>query len=104
MARKRGRRVAPSSDHHETGAKTSSRPDQFSESAASDRKLITIFIVFFVVIPAVSVLVYRIKYAPNKDSSYPQFKEDGLVKTDVDYQEILDVSTFTCSLLITALT
>ncbi|KAJ6872986.1 chitinase domain-containing protein 1 [Populus alba x Populus x berolinensis] len=90
MARKRDRRVPPSSDHHETGAKTSTRPDQFSESAASDRKLISIFIVFFVVIPAVSVLVYRIKYAPNKDSSYPQFQEDGLVKTDVDYQEILD--------------
>lgn len=34
--------------------------------------------------------MYRIKYAPNKDSSYPQFQEDGLVKTDVDYQEILD--------------
>lgn len=90
MARKRDRRVPPSSDRHETGAKTSTRPDQFSESAASDRKLISIFIIFFVVIPAVSVLVYRIKYAPNKDSSYPQFQEDGLVKTDVDYQEILD--------------
>uniref|UniRef100_A0A6N2KL94 Chitinase domain-containing protein 1 n=1 Tax=Salix viminalis TaxID=40686 RepID=A0A6N2KL94_SALVM len=95
MARKRDRRVAPSSDHHETGVKTPTRPDQFSEAAASDRKLMTIFIVFFVVIPAVSILVYRIKYAPNTDSSYPQFQEDGLVKTDVDYQEILDENSKT---------
>ncbi|KAJ6320232.1 hypothetical protein OIU78_015588 [Salix suchowensis] len=95
MARKRDRRVAPSSDHHETGVKTPTRPDQFSEAAASDRKLMTIFIVFFVVIPAVSILVYRIKYAPNTESSYPQFQEDGLVKTDVDYQEILDENSKT---------
>ncbi|KAJ6723068.1 CHITINASE DOMAIN-CONTAINING PROTEIN 1 FAMILY MEMBER [Salix koriyanagi] len=73
MARKRDRRVAPSSDHHETGVKTPTRPDQFSEAAASDRNLMTIFIVFFVVIPA----------------------EDGLVKTDVDYQEILDENSKT---------
>ncbi|CAK7348748.1 unnamed protein product [Dovyalis caffra] len=93
MAKKRDRRVAPSSDHHQTRVKTPTRADQFSESSASDRKLMTVFIVFFIVIPAVSVLVYRIKYAPNTDASYPQFQEGGLVKTDVNYQEILDENT-----------
>ena len=95
MAKRRDRRAAPtpSSERRESRADKAStnRPDQFSEAAASDWKLITIFVLFFIVIPAVSVIVYRIKFTPKPYSIPPP---QSLVKSDVDYQEILAVSTY----------
>lgn len=92
MAKKRDRRVAPSSIG-KGRVESSTQQDQPGHSASSDRRLILIFVVFFIVSPAISVLVYRIKYAsPTKHTESYVFQR-GLVKADVDYQEILAVST-----------
>lgn len=93
MAKRRDRRLVQSSDRREPRGDPSTQVDQFSESAASDRKLIAIFILFFIVIPAVSVLVYRIKYAPNTYGTESHARQDGRVKTDLKYEEILSVSS-----------
>lgn len=91
MAKKRDRRVAPSSSRGKGQVESSTQQDQLGHSASSDRRLILIFVLFFIVFPAISVLVYRIKYAPptitNRTDSY--VFQRGLVKADVDYQEIL---------------
>ncbi|KAI4369838.1 hypothetical protein MLD38_018240 [Melastoma candidum] len=60
--------------------------------APTHRRLLIIFIVFFVVSPAVSILVYRLRYATSSTSqssaeSHPQ--RPHYVKIDVDYQGIL---------------
>lgn len=95
MAKKRDRRVAPSSSRGKGQVESSTQQDQLGHSASSDRRLILIFVLFFIVFPAISVLVYRIKYTPptitNRTDSY--VFQRGLVKADVDYQEILAVST-----------
>ncbi|KAJ9188243.1 hypothetical protein P3X46_003615 [Hevea brasiliensis] len=89
MAKRRDRRVVQSSGRRQARGDTSTQVDQFSESAASDRKLITIFVSFFIVIPAVSVLVYCIKYVPNTYRTESHAHQEGRVKTDLNYQEIL---------------
>ncbi|KDP28506.1 hypothetical protein JCGZ_14277 [Jatropha curcas] len=89
MAKRRNRRGVQSSDRSQAHVDISTQVDQFGESAASDRKLFTIFVVFFIVIPALSVLVYRIKYAPNTYSMNTHTHQQSLVKIDVNYQEIL---------------
>uniref|UniRef100_A0A2P2JB76 Uncharacterized protein MANES_05G024600 n=1 Tax=Rhizophora mucronata TaxID=61149 RepID=A0A2P2JB76_RHIMU len=91
MGKRRERRVAPSSDRRQARDNSDARVDQFREQAASERRLFTIFILFFIVIPAVSVFVYSVKYAPNSDRTVTSaHQDDGLVKTDISYQEILN--------------
>ncbi|KAJ4837290.1 hypothetical protein Tsubulata_026364 [Turnera subulata] len=89
MAKRRvDRRVAPSPDIRQGRADASVRANQYSESAASDRKLIAIYVFFFIVLPAVSVFVYVTRYGPNTNTK-PRQPTQNLVKTDLDYQEIL---------------
>ncbi|KAJ4831814.1 hypothetical protein Tsubulata_040605 [Turnera subulata] len=89
MAKRRvDRRVAPSPDIRQGRADASVRANQYSESAASDRKLIAIYVFFFIVLPAVSVFVYVTRYGPNTNAK-PRQPTQNLVKTDLDYQEIL---------------
>ncbi|ESR58112.1 hypothetical protein CICLE_v10020231mg [Citrus x clementina] len=88
MAKRRDRRVAPSPGRPKNRVESAARLDQFSDSA-SDRKLITIFVIFFIVIPTVSVLLYCTKYSTRANRSATHMHQRGLVKTDVNYQEIL---------------
>ncbi|EOX95742.1 Glycosyl hydrolase superfamily protein isoform 2 [Theobroma cacao] len=89
MARRRERRVEPSQERRKERVGTATREDKFSDSDASDRKLISIFVVFFIVIPAISVLVYSIKNGSGTKRFEPVVTERGLIKTDISYQEIL---------------
>ncbi|KAJ8748479.1 hypothetical protein K2173_003376 [Erythroxylum novogranatense] len=91
MAKRRDRRVAPSSDHRRTRADTATGVDQFEESSAADRKLIFTFIFFFIIIPGVSVLVYSIKYGPKTNDTVTgsHTEVEGLFETDLTYLEIL---------------
>ncbi|GAV84329.1 Glyco_hydro_18 domain-containing protein [Cephalotus follicularis] len=91
MARERdSRRVAPSSDCRASQVETTATGgDQLGDSA-SKLKQITIFVIFFIVIPALSVLVYTFKYShrTNRTES-DSLHQRGLVKTDVNYKEIV---------------
>ncbi|XVE73732.1 hypothetical protein DITRI_Ditri11bG0142100 [Diplodiscus trichospermus] len=89
MARRRERRVEPSQDRRKEQAGKGTREEKLSDSDASDRKLISIFVVFFIVIPAVSVLAYIIKYGSSSKRLEPIVTERGHIKTDISYQEIL---------------
>ncbi|XP_021912447.1 chitinase domain-containing protein 1 [Carica papaya] len=88
MAKRRERRVAPSSDWRKVRVQTTNPGDQFGDSA-SGRKLLIIFVLFFIVIPAVSVLVYWIKFTPRVTHAGLSVHQRGLIKTDISYQEIL---------------
>ena len=87
MGKKRDRRVTPSSK------KGGEQRVELGDSASSNRRLAIIFVLFFVVSPAISVLVYRIKYATTTNPTDSYVFQRGLVKADVDFQEILAVST-----------
>lgn len=89
MARRRERRVEPSQDRLKGRVGTEAKEEKLSDSDASDRRLISIFVVFFIVIPAVSVLVYSFKYGSDTKHLEPVVTERGLIKTDISYQEIL---------------
>lgn len=93
MAKKRDRRVAPSSNRGKEQVDSSTKQDQLGDAASSDRRLIFIFVLFFIVSSAVSVLVYRTKYTQPAKRTDSYVSQRGLVKTDVNYQEILTVST-----------
>jgi len=59
----------------------------------SDRRLITIFVIFFIVIPAVSIAVYKVKFADRVIQTESSIRQKGIVKTDINFQEILTVSS-----------
>ncbi|KAK9910213.1 hypothetical protein M0R45_034184 [Rubus argutus] len=91
VAKKRDRRVAPSSDGRKDRVESS---HQLAGSASSsNRKLIITFVLFFIVSSAISILVYRLNYAPITDRTDSYVYRRGLVKPDVNYQEILTAST-----------
>ncbi|WCJ22392.1 Chitinase domain-containing protein 1 [Euphorbia peplus] len=90
MARRRDSRVVPTSDLRQSRGKTTSQVHQYSESAAADRKLFAIFVFFFVVIPAVSILVYRINSSPDASSADLHAQQEASLKTNLKYQEILN--------------
>ncbi|OMP08598.1 Chitinase II [Corchorus olitorius] len=89
MARRRERRVEPRQDRRRQRVGDSTPEDKLSDSGSSDRKLIIIFVVFFIVIPAVSVLVYSIKYGSSEKRPEPVVIERGLIKSDISFNEIL---------------
>uniref|UniRef100_A0A5B7BH74 Chitinase domain-containing protein 1 n=1 Tax=Davidia involucrata TaxID=16924 RepID=A0A5B7BH74_DAVIN len=98
MANKRERRVAAGSDGRQNRVEASTRRDQTVDSTDSHanqdhRKRITIFVIFFIVSPAISVIVYRNRYAPRTDPTPPYVHQRDLVKTNVNYQEILTDNT-----------
>lgn len=91
MAKRRERRVVPSADRRRSRVESGSRLDHFGDSV-SDRKLITIFILFFIVIPAVTVLLYCTKYSTRVNRAISEVNQRRLIKSDVNYEEILSVS------------
>ncbi|KAF5733116.1 chitinase domain-containing protein 1-like isoform X1 [Tripterygium wilfordii] len=90
VAKRRGRRVETSSDGGRSQVDRSRQAEELSDSA-SNRNLFAIFVFFFIVIPAISVLVYRIKFTPPTHSSDSSsiVHQHRLAKTDVKFQEIL---------------
>ncbi|CAI0469915.1 unnamed protein product [Linum tenue] len=93
MAKRRNLRAAPSTGRRQTRAENPTQENKFDEVHASDRRLLLIFFAFFVVIPAVSVCLYRFKFAPEADRSDPiehGQKQGGRFKVDMNYQEILE--------------
>lgn len=94
MGKKRDRGVATSSNRSKGRVESSTQQDELGDTVSSDRRLIVIFVLFFIVAPAISILLYRIKYAPSPTIRTDSYVfQRGLVKPDVDYQEILTVST-----------
>ncbi|KAG2725501.1 hypothetical protein I3760_01G069200 [Carya illinoinensis] len=89
MAKRRDRRLAPGSNRSEEIFEPSTEQDQLGNSASSDRRLIIIFVIFFIVSPAISVLVYRIIYSPPPIPTDSFVFQGGLIKADVNYLEIL---------------
>ncbi|XP_024996306.1 chitinase domain-containing protein 1 [Cynara cardunculus var. scolymus] len=89
MTKKRGRRAPPESDRRSSSSEPSNRDETPIRSHKRPSILITLLI--FIVFPAISLYLYRIQYASNTDldASLPYVYQRGLVKTDVNYQEIL---------------
>ncbi|CAK9165791.1 unnamed protein product [Ilex paraguariensis] len=87
MAKQRDRR----SYRVEPSTREDQRIDSVDSKANRDRRLITIFVVFFVVSTAISVIVYRSFYVPRMgtDSTILNISDRGLVKTDLSYREVL---------------
>lgn len=95
MAKKRERQVGRGGRRPKDpfAVAASSRADRAADSA-SNRKLVTIFILLCVVlIPALAVLLYYVKKAAPLISTASPEHLRGLVKPDVTYQEILSVSS-----------
>lgn len=93
MAKKRGRRVAPSSNRRADRVEPTTQNEELVDSASSDRRPVIIFVVFFIISPAIAAFIYQMKYAPRTtrtDDSYVH--QRGLVKPDMNYHEILSVS------------
>ncbi|PKI40506.1 chitinase domain-containing protein 1 [Punica granatum] len=88
MARRRDRSSGPSADHRRVRPEVSTRQDQLNGSP-SDRKLMIIFTVFFIALPGVSIFAYRMIYPRQRDRVDSYVSPNRLVKTDVNYQEIL---------------
>lgn len=89
------RRVAAGSDRRRDRVELSTRKDLTPESAASksnhDRKLLAIFVViFFIVSPVISLIVYRTRYASPTDASLPHVHQPDFVKTEINYLEVLN--------------
>ncbi|KAM1470285.1 hypothetical protein TB2_040800 [Malus domestica] len=87
MAKKRERRVAPSSNRGED------RVEPSGQLRDANGQHIVTFVLFFCVAVATAVLAYRIKYAPTANPTNYAVYERGIVKPDVNYQEILTAST-----------
>ncbi|XP_015577356.1 chitinase domain-containing protein 1 [Ricinus communis] len=87
MAKTRNRRVTQGSDSTEKRVgRTQAQVNEPADSAASNRKLIAVFVFFFIVIPAASVLVYHIKCPSNTNNTR---RQQSLIQADVNYQDIL---------------
>ncbi|GLT84745.1 hypothetical protein SLE2022_029600 [Rubroshorea leprosula] len=88
MARRRDARVGPS--QYRSSERVEKPTQEFKvDDSGFDRKLIAIFVFLFVIIPSVSVLVYKINTAPPTNRSELLVPRRGLIKTDINYQEIL---------------
>jgi len=92
MAKKRDRRVAT---QRKERVESSTQKDELGDSTSSDRRIIFIFVFFFIVSPAISVLIYRFKFVPTTTRMDSYVYDGGLVKPDVNYREILTVSIST---------
>ncbi|XP_052194352.1 uncharacterized protein LOC127802541 [Diospyros lotus] len=85
MGRRRERRVAATTERRHERVEPPSSTEPADSNANQNRKLFTIFIIFLVVSPAISIIVYRILYASRTDTP---LRHDQL-KTELNYQEIL---------------
>ncbi|XP_023754495.1 uncharacterized protein LOC111902917 [Lactuca sativa] len=92
MTKKQGRRAAVKSDRRSSSSVPSNREDSSSRVINPNKRLSMLnTLLFLIVSPAISSYVYRMLYASNTDldSSLPYVYQRGLVKTDINYQEIL---------------
>ncbi|KAL1198103.1 hypothetical protein V5N11_001190 [Cardamine amara subsp. amara] len=88
MARRRERRLSAA----ETLKRQKDGDDSVSQVGEpySDRRLISIFVIFFIVIPAVSIVVYKVKFADQVIQTESSIRHKGIIKTDINFQEILN--------------
>ena len=95
MGKARERRVGTGSNRRRDRVEPSTQEDRTTESADlnpnHDRKLLTIFVIFFVASSAIALIVYRVRYASHTNTSHLYVHESGLVKKDMNYLEILTV-------------
>ncbi|KFK30678.1 hypothetical protein AALP_AA6G014100 [Arabis alpina] len=86
MARRREKR----SSTPESLKRRKDGDESLSQEPDSDRRLITIFVIFFIVIPVISMVVYKVKFVDQvvieTDSS---IRNKGIVKTDINFKEII---------------
>ncbi|XP_010427871.1 PREDICTED: chitinase domain-containing protein 1-like isoform X1 [Camelina sativa] len=85
MARKRRSSAAESLKRRKDGEVSLSQV----EEPDSDRRLIAIFVIFFILIPAVSIVVYKVKFADRVIQTETSIRHRGIVKTNISFQEIL---------------
>lgn len=90
MAKKRGRTGA----HRPESTERASTDEPCGSRAKPDRKFITTTMLLLFVIPAVSVVLYRILYT-SSTLDLPDVHRRGLVSTTINYRQILDVRLFT---------
>ncbi|XP_059651262.1 uncharacterized protein LOC132298914 [Cornus florida] len=91
MAKRRDRRVPADSARRQNRVEPSI--DSVASHSNQNQKLITIFVLFFVVSAAFSVFIYRIRYPPRTDPTPPNVYQRGLDETNVNYQQILTENT-----------
>ncbi|ESQ37762.1 hypothetical protein EUTSA_v10028671mg [Eutrema salsugineum] len=91
MARRRERRSSATEDSERRKKRDDSKShDGQVGEPNSDRRLITIFVVFFIVIPVVSMIVYKVKFAHRLiQTESSSIRQKGIIKTDIHFQEIL---------------
>ncbi|KAF5953192.1 hypothetical protein HYC85_011136 [Camellia sinensis] len=89
MGKRREKRVATATGsnhrrdrHRTTDSAADSNPNR-------DRKLFIIFVVFFIVLPAISLIVYTTLFASRTDTSLPNSHQPGLAKIDMNYLQVL---------------
>ncbi|XP_043698310.1 chitinase domain-containing protein 1 [Telopea speciosissima] len=88
MGKRRDRRI-PADPNREQQTEPAAREDRRSSSIASDRRLIVIFFSSLVLLPIFSLIVYRIKLAPQATDKLLSVYDRSLVRPNVNYQEIL---------------
>ncbi|KAL0712284.1 hypothetical protein Bca4012_019262 [Brassica carinata] len=87
MARRREKRSSATENLERRKNRDESKPRDGEPD--SDRRLITIFVIFFIVIPIVSMVVYKVKFADRVIETEPSIRQKGIIKTDIHFQEIL---------------
>ncbi|GAB4861614.1 hypothetical protein Ancab_036865 [Ancistrocladus abbreviatus] len=99
MAKKREHRMASDSIRRRDQVESSNQKDQPADDSAlpdqrNRRRLNALFISFFTVSSVISVMVYRSKLSPVSDPTLlPYVHERGLVKADVNSEEIVNENT-----------
>ncbi|KAJ0250059.1 Glyco_18 domain-containing protein [Hirschfeldia incana] len=89
MARRREKRSSATENSERRHNRRDESKPQDGEPD-SDRRLITIFVIFFIVIPIVSMAVYKVKFADRVIiETEPSIREKGIIKTEIHFQEIL---------------
>lgn len=99
MVKRKDRRVGLNSARQTDRVESSTGEFEKTESEnrlknQSRKRTAVIFALLFIVAPAVSAIIYSIFKTPNagSKSNLPYVYERGLVKTEVNYREILAVS------------
>ncbi|KAL0290802.1 UNVERIFIED_CONTAM: Chitinase domain-containing protein 1 [Sesamum calycinum] len=96
MAKKRERRAASRADNQAELTQRASAEKSSGSRVETDRKSIptatATTVLFLVVLPAISVIIYRTLYGSdtNTSSEVPYVHRRGLVDADINYRQVLD--------------
>ncbi|PIN13887.1 putative member of glycosyl hydrolase family 18 [Handroanthus impetiginosus] len=93
MAKKRERRAAVRTDQRpESSQKVGADKSSGSRTKSSRIPINTTTVLFLIIFPAISMIIYRILYAPktNTSSDLPYVYHRGLVDADINYRQVLD--------------